>query len=175
MKTLNKALLITTLLYLPLFAFALPDDFRKEVSIEADKVFLDEKNGTAVYEGNVTIKQGSIYISAARLTIKKSDKNSKQNIIHAKGNSKQQAIFQQTIDLEGNLISGTGDDIIYRLATSTLHIRGNGKITRGKDVFIADTIKYLMEDNILEANQESSSEDRVSITLHPEQTSPEGQ
>lgn len=164
MKQLNKPCLTALLVLLSTLAFALPDDFQQKISIEADKVYLSEQDGSAIYEGNVVIKQGSIYISAARLTVNNtSDKNKS---IHAEGSKEDPALFQQAIDQNGNIISGSGESIKYDLATSILSIIGSGEIKRGADVITADSIKYLMESNVLQAKQEDSSE-RVSITLHP--------
>lgn len=159
---------LTTLISLSSSAiFALPDDFQKKLSIEADKVYLNEGKGSAIYEGNVVVKQGTIYIEATKLTISSSTSSKKYNLINAEGTSRKPAIFRQQLDDDGNIVSGQGKNILYNTASSTLEITGNGTIKRAKDIISADSIRYLMKKNIFEAKKKSGGE-RVSITLQPE-------
>jgi lipopolysaccharide export system protein LptA len=50
-------------------ALALPDDANQPISIIADSAFKDDKLGLTIYEGNVSINQGSLNILANKVTI----------------------------------------------------------------------------------------------------------
>ena len=50
------------------FSLALPDDRQQPIHISADNALRDEKKGITIYRGNVVLNQGSLHISANRIT-----------------------------------------------------------------------------------------------------------
>ena len=54
-------------------AVALPDDRDQAIYIQSDRAERDERIGTTVYTGDVEIDQGSLHISAERVTIRSTD------------------------------------------------------------------------------------------------------
>ena len=69
MNKIVKLLLLTSCITSATSSFALPDDSQKVIDIEADSAFIDNEKGNAIYIGNVKVTQGSILISANKLTI----------------------------------------------------------------------------------------------------------
>ena len=54
-------------------ALALPEDRDQAIYIQSDRAERDERKGTTVYTGDVEIDQGSLHISAERVTIRSTD------------------------------------------------------------------------------------------------------
>ena len=74
-------------------AIALKDDVEKPVHINADSVLFNKNKGLAVYEGNVSITQGSLEIKAYKIEI--SAPNNEIEKISADGKP---VSFQQKMD-----------------------------------------------------------------------------
>lgn len=146
-------------------SFALPDDFKQPLTVEADRVYVDKAAGNAIYEGNVLVKQGSISIRAEQLTMTSSEASQAYDLIYAKGSDKAKAQFRQQLDLQGNMVSGQGSQIFYNTRSGSLEVR-NGFIRRVNDTIRADFIKYMMKENVFEAKKERGG--RVSMTLQPQ-------
>jgi len=146
-------------------SFALPEDYQKTIDIEADSAFIDNEKGNAIYIGNVNVRQGSILISADKLTITSSNSNKKYDKIYAKGTDKKVANFSQQLDIKGDMIISRGTKIFYDSSLSILEVEGAGYIKRGEDEITADFIRYDMTTGTFEAKRNQSG--RVSMTLQP--------
>jgi len=147
-------------------SFALPEDSQQTIDIEADSAFIDNEKGSALYIGNVNISQGSILISADKLTISSSNSTKKYDKIYAKGSNEKVANFSQLLDTEGDMIISRGTKIFYDSTLSILEVEGEGYIKRGEDEITADFIRYDMTTGTFEAKRNQSG--RVSMTLQPQ-------
>ena len=67
--SLRRLLLSSLLLIASSLALALPDDANQPISIVADSAIKDDKLGLTIYEGNVSITQGSLNILADKVTV----------------------------------------------------------------------------------------------------------
>ena len=63
--------LAAVVLMLPAAAPALSTDRNQPIQIEADQGSLDQGNQTTEFSGNVVIKQGTMYIRAAKVRVVK--------------------------------------------------------------------------------------------------------
>ena len=167
MNKIVKLLLLTSCITSVTSSFALPDDSQKVIDIEADSAFIDNEKGNAIYIGNVKVTQGSILISANKLTITSSNTSKKYDKIYAKGTDEKIANFSQQLDLNGDIIISRGTKIFYDSTSSILEVEGHGYIKRGEDEITADFIRYDMTSGTFEAKKEKSG--RVSMTLQPQQ------
>ena len=127
---LTLAALALTLLCNP--SFALPNDHQKPISIEADKAFFDQKQGTASYSGNVVVKQGSIIIEAQELSIQTNPETGEFKALNAQGTPSK---FSQQMDEAGNTMHANGDTLDYDVTTGQLEIHNNGYLQRGHGLF----------------------------------------
>lgn len=166
MNKIVKILLLASTMMGISSAFALPDDAQKTIDIEADSAFIDNEKGNAIYIGNVKVSQGSILISADKLTITSSDTSKKYDKIYAKGTLEKVANFSQQLDLQGDMIISRGAKIFYNSTLSILEVEGAGYIKRGEDEITADFIRYDMTTGTFEAKKNNSG--RVSMTLQPQ-------
>lgn len=170
MNKIVKLLILTSCIASIATAYALPEDYQKTIDIEADSAFIDNDKGNAIYIGNVKVSQGSILISADKLTITSSKVSKKYDKIYAKGTDQKTANFSQQVDIEGNMIISRGTKIFYDSSLSILEVEGDGYIKRGDDEITADFIRYDMTTGTFEAKKNKSG--RVSMTLQPQSNTP---
>ncbi|CUB03248.1 lipopolysaccharide transport periplasmic protein LptA [Marinomonas fungiae] len=146
-------------------SFALPNDHQQPISIEADKAFFDQKQGTASYSGNVLVKQGSIVIEAQQLSIQTNPETGEFKALNAKGAPSK---FSQQMDESGKTMHANGDSLDYNVTTGELEIHSNGYLQRGEDEISADYIHYLLNKGTFKAENRGTG--RVNMTLQPSLT-----
>ena len=57
---MNKIILLITIFFTT-FVFALPEDAKQPIEIEADSVIVDEISGFNEFSGNAEVRQGSLF------------------------------------------------------------------------------------------------------------------
>ncbi len=140
-------------------AVAADKDFAQEITIKSQRQAADLKNKIASYLDDVSIRQGSISITAdivkvfSRVDKKTGEKN---DTYVAKG---QPAIFQQTLE-DGNLISLQADEITYHPMTYTITISGNAIVKQAGSEVSGSEITY----NTLSERLEAKSANNQSVT-----------
>ena len=144
-KMTTKFILLTILLFTTTSAFSRTDDIKQPVHIDADSVTFNKAKGYAIYEGNVSIRQGSLKITAQKIEI------------FAPGNDMQKietsgspVIFQQEMD-DGKLAKGQASKIRYLVKEKQLQMSGSAKITQHKDTFSSSYIQYSINTGELKA------------------------
>lgn len=146
-------------------SFALPSDHQQPISIEADRAYFDQKQGTASYSGNVLVKQGTIIIEAQELSIQTNPETGEFKALNAKGTPSK---FSQQMDEAGNTMHANGDSLDYDVTKGQLEIHNNGYLQRGEDEISADYIHYLLNDGTFKAENRGTG--RVNMTLQPSLT-----
>lgn len=141
-------------------AFALSSDVEKPVNIEADKAFLDNAEGYAVYTGNVVITQGTIKITAAKVEI--TAPNSEIQLIHATGAP---VNFEQKMD-NGTLAKGKSRNFKYFVEGKKIILSGQAQLAQNKDLFNSEHMEYFPNTGELHANR-SQQKGRVKAVFHP--------
>ena len=148
-------------------AFALQSDRNQPIQIEADQGSLDQKNQNTTFSGNVIVKQGTLYIQAASVTVSK-DKNGQQHM-SARGNPVK---FGQQLEKNGK-VDGQANQVEYSSATGIVKLTGNAKITRGGDMASGNIITYNTRTEVytVSGNKNATSKTgrRVSVVIQPNQ------
>ena len=80
-QSLNKTL-FTLLLLLSANSLALESDKTQPITIQADFAELNESIGTAIYQGNVQLSQGSLLIHSDRIVVFSNSKNKVEKVVH---------------------------------------------------------------------------------------------
>lgn len=143
-------------------SYALKDDIEKPVHINADSVLFNKLKGLAVYEGNVTIVQGTLDIRAAKIEIKAP--NSEISMIIATGSP---VSFQQKMD-DGKLAKGRANRVIYQVKEKRIVLDGNASISQNNDKFSSNHIEYSTRDGELKAgDKKSPKKGRVKAIFYP--------
>ena len=125
-----------------LFSAAIADesDHSAAVSLEADFVEINEQNQEATFQGNVTLRQGTLEIHADKIVVKRDGSGFQHG--KATGNP---AHFRQKREGMDEHIDGYATRIEYDGLTGQLEMFEKAKIIRGPDKVEGDYISYNME------------------------------
>ncbi len=139
---------------------AIPDS-EQPVNIQADNAKFDNEQGIAVYNGNVTIDQGSRHLASDILTIKR-DHNNKIKIMIASGNP---ATFHSQTDPQGPIGSGKAKTIKYYPKQDSVDLIDDAELTQNGDTITGPVLNY----NFTTGNLKSkgSPKARTTVTLQP--------
>jgi lipopolysaccharide export system protein LptA len=141
----TKYLVISGLLLFGFSAHALKTDITKPVYINSDSVIFNKSKGFAIYEGNVSIVQGSLEIKAWKIEIKAP--NNKIQLIEAKGSP---VSFKQKMD-DGKIAKGTAKRVRYLVEDKRLFLDGNAVLSQNNDTFTSNHIEYSIRSGELKA------------------------
>ena len=163
-KTIAKILAACLLIVTALTASALKKDVEKPVYINADSVLFNKTKGLAVYEGNVSITQGTLEIKAYRIEINAPNNEIQRIIATGKPVS-----FQQKMD-DGKLAKGSANKLLYLVEGKKILMDGNAVISQNNDKFSSNHIEYSTKTGELKAgkNKKSAgSKGRVKVIFYP--------
>jgi lipopolysaccharide export system protein LptA len=142
---------------------ALPDDTEQPIHITTDEALRDEKTGRTVYQGNVELVQGTIRITADRITLY-SEENEASRIV-AEGSP---ARMQQQPEPDSPLMHAHGDVIEYFRSEERVQLRQNAQVEQDGSVVTGDKIDYFIDQQLVKAAaDESSTDSRVKVTIPP--------
>lgn len=156
-----KPLILTSLLSLSFSAYALKGDTDQPINIDSGSQSLDMENNVVVFSDNVLITQGSIKITAAKVTITRQE--GKKETIDATGSP---VTFQQTLD-NGKPVNGKGNSVHYDLGSEFLTLSGNAELKQQDSFIKAQKITYDVKKQQLRAT--SGGKSRVKTVLIPTQ------
>lgn len=159
-----KVLALTCSLFFLSNTHAAKKDLEQEITIKSQRQAADLKNKIASYLDNVSIRQGSISITADIVKVfSLVDKTSgeKDDTYLAKGKP---AIFQQKLE-DGSLISLQADEITYKPSSNTITISGNALVKQAGSEVSGSEITYNTLSEKLEAH--STNNQSVTTVLQP--------
>ena len=163
MSRLNPSTVISAFLCLLLSqsALGLPDDREQAILISADKAMRDEKKGLTVYSGNVILDQGSLHISADKITVFRI--NAEGDRIVARG---QPALVQQKPSEDEELMRAHAEVIEYYKDEDRLRLQTNAQIEQGGSTVKGNIIDYFISLQLVKAGSDKSREDsRVMVVI----------
>ena len=155
---------LSLLLLLPLSVLAAPAaNTTAAVSIEADRMELDQKQGTSHYHGNVVLQQGGLQIKADSITLY-SEKKKLQRAV-AKGNPA--TLLQQSDDNKSPL-RATALHMEYLPQSEKVKLKGQAQLWRDGNKFSGELISYDLKQRIVKATGDKQGDGRVRVLLQPE-------
>ena len=116
----------------PALAYALPTDREQALRIAADKQEIDLKQGVVVYSGDAKFVQGTLEISASKITVRRDKDQSVESVI-AEGSP---AKYQQQPEAGKPVIHAEANKLNYNVKNEHLvmdenvSIEQNGAITK---------------------------------------------
>lgn len=144
-------------------AHALPDDQQQPIHVTANSAI--QENNIVTYRGNVVIVQGSVRIEADQVVI-----------LHEKGKLQKAtatgkpARFQQQPDLDGGLITGSANTLIYHNSDQRVELLQDAFVDRDKSTVKSDRIEYLLPSKTVRADSSANTTpSRVEMILQPNQ------
>ena len=161
MAKLRCLILLFTLLATQ--ANALSFDATQPVEIESDHVSYRTEENTAIYSGNVMLKQGPLMISANSLTIV--TEKSKISLVRAEGSP---TFFEHQIK-DDQTISGRAVSIEYSNKDKRLLLQGSAVLNQKSGSIQADRIFYNIETRHGQAEpMDDKQGGRVKVILRPD-------
>ena len=145
-KRLPALLIVGAVLFPPATARALESDQNQPVHLHADSIIYDQASGKSVYRGSVTLRQGSLHISADVATAVQRDR--KLETVTAQGKP---ARARQLVEEEPREIILRGENIRYDAHPRQITLNDQVDVQRGRDRIAADKAIYDLDKGILEA------------------------
>ncbi len=161
MKPLNLSLL--ALILAAPQALALKSDTQQPVYINSDTQQVDMKSNQVIFNGDVSLKQGSINIDADKIVVTRDPKTETINKIQAFGKP---AKFSQLMD-DGKTISAQAIELDYSISTDELTMKGQAQLAQEGNTIKGSTIRYQIGKQKLVAD--SDKNERVTTILQPNQ------
>ncbi|GGP64915.1 lipopolysaccharide transport periplasmic protein LptA [Shewanella saliphila] len=160
----QAALLLSGLVcMLSIPAMAKQGDLKQELKISSVSQSADIKNNQIIFNGPVTIVQGTININADELRAFTPENSTSKRLI-ATGKP---ATFSQELD-DGNIGTASANEITYDLATTTLTLSGNAKLNQAGSQVTGNRIKYNITAQELVAESTGKGQDRVITIIQPD-------
>jgi len=160
------------LITLPLGTLALPSDKEQAIEIQANSAERDEKLGVTTYEGNVDIKQGSLHITAEKVTItttrSSADDTEELESLTATG---ERAHFRQQLEAGGDFVEADAKTIHYVVSDRKVQLHGEAQLIQGGSIISGDRIVYDIAAQRVQARAEVNSSnapvERVKVIIPP--------
>ncbi|CAO1662845.1 MULTISPECIES: lipopolysaccharide transport periplasmic protein LptA [Salinicola] len=173
-RELGQLLVLTALGFTSLPTMALESDASSPIEIAADQFELDDRQGTAVYTGNVDMQQGSMKLKAARVDIQRGN-NGEVNQVTAKGGGGERAYLEQKPAPDEEIVKGWGDTVVYHAAERRVELVGNAELHQAGDTFDGAYVEYYLDSRRVQARSsqdgDGSGDGRVRMTLTPRNAS----
>jgi lipopolysaccharide export system protein LptA len=153
------------LLLLPGQLWALATDGEQPIEVEADELEVRDKEKISIYQGNVTLVQGSLEISADRVVIHFNEAN---ELILMKMTGTP-ATFRQLNDDQQEIL-GEALPIDHTQSEPLLELRDSARISQAGDIIESDLIRINTESSSMQAGS-AESDQRVKMLIQPKQSS----
>jgi lipopolysaccharide export system protein LptA len=131
------ALALILLGALPCVGLAELADRDKPVNIEADRLSIDDKKKESVFEGNVTMTQGTLMLRADRVVVRQDAEGFNYAVASGK-----QAYFRQKREGVDEYIEGYSDRMEYDGKQDMVQLFTNARVSKGLDEVRGDYISY---------------------------------
>ena len=151
-------------------AFADKADREKEINVGADKLTADDNTRTSVFEGNVVITQGTMRITAAKVTVKEDAERYKFYV--ATGGP---VTFRQRRDKADDYVEGEAKRAEFDDKSAKLKLFDNARLKSVQGQIAGDLITYDTSRELFEVGgsaQPGSPGSRVKATLIPQKKDP---
>lgn len=146
-------------------AWALDSDRGQPVELSADQAELNNVTGVGVYTGDVVLTQGSMRITADRMTIHTTPEGQLARIV-AEGDL---ATFRQLPEGETEYIRARAPRMEYTATQPAfVELTGGAVLTQGKNEFRGQLIRYDVGQDLVTARGGEGGDERIRITLFPE-------
>lgn len=160
MKTVRQLLVCILLSLLSTPLWALPTDRAQAIHIESDSATRNDKTGITIYTGSVKIKQGSLNISADKVTV-----YSEANVVSKIVCLGKPAVYQQQPKVEDEIMTARANTIEYQLTKEIMVLTGDASVDQAGSTLKGPVINY----DIKAEQMQASGEGRVQMVIPPSQ------
>ncbi len=159
---------INLLLILPLsLAAAQTAQKPAPITIEADRLELDQKRGSSHYRGNVLLQQGGLQIKADSITLYTVNKKLQRAV--AEGLP---ATLLQQGDTPETAMRAEAQRMEYLPQSGQVELLGQARLWRNGNEFSGEQISYNLKQQLVKASGSEQGDGRVRVLLQPETSAP---
>jgi lipopolysaccharide export system protein LptA len=130
-------------------AWALPSDREQPIRIQADSAELDDRQGVAVYRGDVVITQGTLKITGDTVTITRNA----QGDIEVFTSVGKPAYYEQKPAVDKQIVQAYGLTIQYFAANERIVLIDQAKVIQEGNTFEGEKIVYDTQRQIVNAGR----------------------
>ena len=161
---MNK-LLILLMAFVASLVFALPEDSKQPIEIEAQSVVVDETTGFNEFSGDVEVRQGSLLLLAELIQVQ--TKNEEVVSMLAKGSLKKPAKYIQSQENQARFVEATATLITYDVDEGMIFLVGNAHLIQGFDSFSGDRLSYDIDNDrvIVKGSEDGTERVKFKIVL----------
>ena len=134
-------------------AWALPSDREQPIRIQADSAELDDKQGVAVYRGDVIITQGTLKITGDTVTITQTASGD-IDVFTSVGNL---AYYEQKPAADKEIVKADGRTIQYFSSNERIVLIDQAKVIQEGNTFEGEKIVYDTQRQIVNAGRATGS------------------
>ncbi len=135
-------------------ALALPSDREQPIRVQADSAELDDKQGVAVYRGDVVVTQGSTKLTGNTVTLKQ-DKNGDIEVVTSVGKP---AYYEQKPAPDKDVTKAYGLTIQYFVTQNRVVLIDQAKVIQEGNTFEGEKIVYDTQRQIVNAGRATGSQ-----------------
>lgn len=161
---MNKIILLTTIFF-STFAFALSEDAKQPIEIEAESVIVDEASGFNEFSGNAEIRQGSLLMTAELIQVQTNAEG--VETMKATGTLDNPAKYIQSQENQARFIEATATKITYDVNEGMIFLVGNAYLIQGFDSFSGDSLTYDINNDkvIVKGSEDGTTRVKFKIDL----------
>jgi len=158
-------LFILLIAFVASLVFALPEDSKQPIEIEAQSVVVDETTGFNEFSGDVEVRQGSLLLLAELIQVQ-TDNEEVVSMV-AKGSLEKPAKYTQSQENQSRFIEATATLITYDVDESMIFLVGNAHLVQGFDSFSGDTLDYDINNDkvIVKGSEDGTKRVKFKITF----------
>lgn len=137
------------------------------IEVEADRLDLDQRAGTAVYSGNVDIRQGEMQLRGERVEIHRNQAGELSRAV-ATG---ERAYLRNQLEDQTTPMEGWARRIVYHVSERRVELIDQAELTQQGDRFQGGRLEYFIDRGVVQARSDvsGSAPQRIRMTLQPEQ------
>ena len=174
MRALAAALAACALACGATAALAERADRDKEIVVGADKLTADDNSRTSVVEGGVVVTQGTMRMTANKVTVREDKDRHKFYVANGAP-----VTFRQKRDNVDEWIEGFAERAEFDDRNDVLKLYSRARVKRNNDELTGDFISYDMKKEVAEvtgapANAKTPNAGRVKVIITPPKKAPEG-
>ena len=161
-------------LFLASGAAAERSDRDKEIVVGADRLTADDANRTSTFEGSVVVTQGTMRMTASRVTVKEDAERHKFYV--ASGSP---VTFRQKRDKVDEWVEGFAERAEFDDRNDVLRLYSRARVKSNQNELAGDFISYDMKREVAEVSgappgKATAPDSRVKVIILPPKRAPDG-
>lgn len=158
----SRSLLLLLTLVSVSGAVVAADTARGPITVEADRLELNQKTGISIYQGDVVLEREGMQLKAERLELHSDGKELQQAIADG-----EPAQLERTDPQTGQHIRARALHMEYHLGSGALELDGEAYLWRDGDEFNGQHLTYDARAGTVRASGDKQGNGRVRIILQP--------